>query len=122
MIQIKTQQEIQIMHEGGKILASILKELTKAVKPGITTKDLDKLARELVFKFEAKPAFLNYRGYPAVLCTSVNEGIVHGLPSERKLQKGDLVKLDMGVLWKGFYTDSAVTILVGSGLSLEDRK
>ncbi|OGM95942.1 MAG: type I methionyl aminopeptidase [Candidatus Yanofskybacteria bacterium RIFCSPHIGHO2_02_FULL_38_22b] len=118
MIQIKTQQEIQTMHEGGRILAQIIKELAKAVKPGVATKDLDKLARELVFKFGAEPAFLNYNGYPAALCTSINDEIVHGVPSSRKLEKGDLLKLDMGVLWKGFYTDSAVTVLVGSGLSL----
>lgn len=109
------------MAEGGKILAKILKDLTKAVKPGITTKDLDKLARELVFKFGAKPAFLNYNGYPATLCTSLNDEIVHGVPSAGKLQKGDLLKLDMGVLYKGFYTDSAVTVLVGSGLTFDKK-
>lgn len=119
------------MAEGGKILASILKEITKAVKPGITTQDLDKLARELVFKpspfekglgkFGAKPAFLNYNGFPATLCTSLNDEIVHGVPSDRRLKKGDLLKLDMGILYKGFYTDSAVTVLVGSGLSLDKK-
>ena len=118
MIKIKSEKEIEIMIEGGKILAKILKELVKAVKPGITTQDLDKLARELVFKFGTKPAFLNYNGYPTVLCTSINDEIVHGVPSERKLEKGDLLKLDMGVLYKGFHTDSAVTVLVGGGLSL----
>lgn len=106
------------MREGGNILAKILKKLTKAVKPGVTTKYLDKLAEELVFKFGARSSFLNYNGYPAVLCTSINNEIVHGVPSDRKLQKGDLLKLDMGVLWKGFHTDSAVTVLVGGGLSL----
>ena len=116
MIQIKTKKETEIMAEGGKILANILKDLTKAVKPGITTQDLDKLARELVFKFGAKSAFLNYNGYPATLCTSLNDEIVHGVPSNRRLVKGDLLKLDMGVLHKGFYTDSAVTVLVGGGL------
>lgn len=121
MIKIKTSEEIVIMREGGKILAEVLKGLTKAVKPGITTQDLDKLARELVFKFEAKPAFLNYNGYPAVLCTSVNDEIVHGLPSDRKLVKGDLLKLDMGVIHKGFYSDSAVTLLVGGGLTLDKK-
>lgn len=121
MINIKTQKEIEIMAEGGKILASILKGLTKAVKPGITTQDLDKLARELVFKFGAKPAFLNYNGYPATLCTSINDEIVHGVPSDRKLERGDLLKLDMGVLYKGFYTDSAVTVLIGGGLSLDKK-
>lgn len=121
MIKIKTSEEIGIMREGGKILAEVLKGLTKAVKPGITTQDLDKLAGELVFKFKAKPAFLNYNGYPAVLCTSVNDEIVHGLPSDRKLVKGDLLKLDMGVIHKGFYSDSAVTVLVGGGLTLDKK-
>lgn len=120
-IRIKTEAEIKIMIEGGKILASILKDLTKAAKSGITTKDLDKLARELVFKFWAKPAFLNYNGYPATLCTSLNDEIVHGVPSDRRLKKGDLLKLDMGVLYKGFYTDSAVTVLIGSGLSFDKK-
>jgi len=121
MIFLKTEKEIQIMREGGKILASILKDLAKAVKPGINTKELDKLAQELVFRFGARSSFLNYNGYPAVLCTSVNNEIVHGVPSERKLQKGDLLKLDMGVRHKGFHSDSAVTVLVGGGLLL-DRK
>lgn len=121
MINIKTQKEIEIMQEGGKILAKILKELAKTVKSGITTQDLDKLAGELVFEFGAKPAFLNYNGFPAALCTSLNDEIVHGVPSARKLQKGDLLKLDMGVLYKGFYTDSAVTVLVGERDSLVDK-
>jgi methionyl aminopeptidase len=111
-MKIKTEKEIQIMKEGGAILAKILKELSAAVKPGISTEELDKLASELVFKYGAKPAFLNYNGFPAVLCTSVNEGIVHGLPSVRKLKEGDVLKLDMGVLYKGYNTDSAVTVLV----------
>ncbi|OGN08415.1 MAG: type I methionyl aminopeptidase, partial [Candidatus Yanofskybacteria bacterium RIFCSPHIGHO2_02_FULL_39_10] len=114
MINIKTEKEIAIMKEGGAILAKILKELSNVVRPGIVTQDLDKLANELVFKFGAKPAFLNYHGYPATLCISINEGIVHGLPSDRKLKEGDVLKLDMGVIYKGFYTDSAVTILVSN--------
>src|SRR3989344_5082962 len=114
MIKTKSQKEIEMMHEGGKILAKILKELSVAVEPGITTKELDKLAGELVFKFGIKPAFLNYGGFPAVLCTSVNEEIVHGVPSDRKLKEGDVLKLDMGVFYKGFHTDSAVTVLVGN--------
>jgi len=129
MIQKKTPKEIEIIAEGGKILSKILKELAKVVKPGITTKDLDKLARELVFKprpfskergkFGARPSFLNYDGYPSVLCTSVNDQIVHGVPSVRKLEKGDLLKLDMGVLYKGFHTDSAITVLVGNKLDFD---
>ena len=113
MIQVKTYKEIEIMKEGGKILAEILMELSGAVKPGITTNDLEKLARELVLSYGVKPSFLGYNGYPAALCTSVNDEIVHGVPSDRILKNGDLLKLDMGVLHKGFHTDSAVTVVVG---------
>jgi methionyl aminopeptidase len=121
MIKIKTKEEIQIMHEGGKILAKILKELTKAVKPGIITEDLDKLAKELIFKFGTRPSFLNFNGYPSVLCTSINDEIVHGVPSERKLEKGDLLKLDMGIIYKDFHTDSAVTVIVGNSFALDKK-
>lgn len=121
MINLKSDKEIQTMREGGKILASILKELTKAVKPGIPTQDLDKLAQELVFKFGVKPAFLNYNDFPASLCVSVNDGIVHGLPSERTIKKGDLLKLDMGIIYKGFYLDSAITVLAGGWISLDKK-
>lgn len=115
MIKIKTQKEIEIMKEGGKILAEILKKLSDAVKPGITTNDLEELTRELVLYFGVKPSFLGFDGYPAALCTSVNDEIVHGVPSDRVLKDGDLLKLDMGVLHKGFHTDSAVTVVVGKG-------
>jgi methionyl aminopeptidase len=121
MIKIKTKEDIEIMHEGGKILAKILDQLKKNVRSGIATQELDKLAHELVLKFGAKPAFLNYKGFPATICISVNEEIVHGVPSERKLKKGDVLKLDMGVIFEDFYTDSAVTVLVGGGVSLDKK-
>ncbi len=111
-ISIKTEQEIKTMHEGGKILAEILKKLSEAVRPGMTTNYLDELARELVLLYGAKPSCLGYNGYPAALCTSVNDEIVHAVPSGRVLKEGDLLKLDMGVLHKGFHTDSALTLLV----------
>ena len=101
------------MVEGGKILAEILRKLAETVKPGITTNDLEKLARELVLSHGVKSSFLGYDGYPAVLCTSINDEIVHGVPSDRVLKDGDVLKLDMGVLHRGFHTDSAVTVLVG---------
>jgi len=121
MITIKTSEEIKIMAEGGKILAKIMKELEKQVKPGITTKELDRLAESLVFKFGAKCSFKNYTGsgknwdpYPACLCTSINEEIVHALPSERVLKEGDTLCLDFGVFCnKGFHTDMAITVPVG---------
>lgn len=99
MITIKTLEEIKIMRQGGEILAKILNEVAKAIKPGITTKELDKLASELIFLSGAKPAFLGYEGFPAALCTSVNEEIVHALPSKRKLEEGDIIGLDLGILY-----------------------
>src|SRR3989344_661674 len=113
MIKIKTKENVAIMKEGGKILAKILRKLAEEVKPGITTNHLEKLARDVVLYYGVKPSFLGYDGYPAALCTSVNDEIVHGMPSDRVLKDGDVLKLDMGVLHKGFHTDSAVTVIVG---------
>lgn len=114
MIPIKTPEEIEIMTQGGKILAKIIRELKSRVEPEITTQELDKLAQELIFNFGAKPAFLNYRGFPATLCTSVNEQIVHAIPSDRKLADGDILSLDLGILYKEFNVDMAVTVVIGS--------
>src|SRR3989338_2447581 len=113
MINLKTPEEIKIMSEGGKILAEILNKISESVKVGITTNDLEKLARELVSSFGVESSFLGFEGYPAMLCTSVNDEVVHGLPSDRILKEGDVLKIDMGVLHKGFHTDSAITVLVG---------
>jgi len=121
MITIKTPQEIEIMAEDGKILAKIMKELEKNVKPGITTKELDRLAESLILKSGGKCSFKGYlskdgetvRPYPACLCTSVNEEIVHAVPSERILKEGDIISLDSGILYKGFHTDMAITVGVG---------
>ncbi|MEK7519460.1 MAG: type I methionyl aminopeptidase, partial [Patescibacteria group bacterium] len=121
MISIKTSAEIEIMAEGGKILAQIMKELEKMVQPGIKTRDLDKVAKDLVFKFGAKPSFLGYQDFPAVLCVSVNEEIVHGVPSDRILKQGDIISLDLGIFYKGFHTDMAVTVPVGT-ISKEAQK
>ena len=101
------------MKEGGRILAAILKKLAAATMPGVTTAELAALANDLCRQNRVKPAFLGFRGYPAALCTSVNNIIVHGIPSNTPLADGDIVGLDMGVLYKGFYTDSAVTVAVG---------
>ena len=113
MITIKTPEEIQIMAEGGKILATVLKEIEKMVKPGIATIELDRAAEALILKHGARPAFKGYEGFPYSLCASVNEVIVHGLPSERILKEGDIIGLDLGVLYKGYNTDMAVTVSVG---------
>lgn len=112
MVHLKSPQEIEIMREGGKILAEILKKLSEAIKPGITTKDLDKLARELVLFYKVKPAFLGYGGYPAAVCTSVNDEVVHCVPSERELKKGEIINLDMGIVYQEFNTDAAIAVPV----------
>lgn len=121
MAKLKTNEEIKIMHEGGLILSSVLRRLQGAVKSGITTKYLDVLAQELILEAGARSSFLNYRGYPSVLCTSINHEIVHGLPSDLELKRGDLLKLDMGVMHKGFHTDSATTVIVGGVISLDKK-
>ncbi len=118
MISIKTPEEIEIMTEGGRILAGIMKELAKKVQPGITTKELDKVAEDLVLKYNGECSFKGYRGqtekpYPTCLCTSINEEIVHAVPSDRLLKEGDIVSLDLGLEFKGFHTDMAMTIAVG---------
>lgn len=113
MTKTKTEKEIKIMKEGGEVLAKILRRLSDEVKPGITTNHLEKLARELVLSYGVEPSFLGFEGFPAVLCTSVNEEIVHGVPSDKVLNLGDVLKLDMGIYHNGFHSDSAVTVLVG---------
>jgi len=113
MVNIKTEKEITLMHEGGRILHAILSDLQGFAKAGITTEEIDVRARELIKQNNVTPSFLGYRGYPAVICTSINEELVHSIPSKRKLKDGDLLKLDFGVVHGGFHTDSAVTILIG---------
>ncbi len=112
MIHIKSPEEIEIMRRGGKILAEIIKKLSEAVVPGIATKDLDKLASELVFSYGTKPAFLGYGGFPATVCISVNDEVVHGVPSARVLKQGDIIGIDMGIIYQGLNLDSAVTVPV----------
>ena len=121
MVSLKTQEEIKIIAEGGRILASVLKELEKMVKPGVTTIELDRAAEALILSAGAKPAFKGYAGFPYALCASINENIVHGYPSSKALKEGDLIKLDLGVLYKGYNTDSAITVPVGD-VSFEARR
>ncbi|MDQ3266138.1 MAG: type I methionyl aminopeptidase [Myxococcota bacterium] len=113
-IESKTEAELAVMRQAGRIVAEILDELEKSVAPGVTTWDLDQLAERLIAQKGAKPAFKGYNGFPAVLCASVNEEVVHGIPSrKKKLQEGDLMKLDFGVKYQGFFGDSARTVAVG---------
>jgi len=113
MISIKTKEEIGIMREGGKILAKIMQELEKKVKPGITTKELDRLSESLILKSRGKCSFKGYDDYPCCLCVSVNEEVVHAVPSNRILKEGDIASLDLGLYYKGFHTDMALTVPVG---------
>ncbi len=114
MISIKTPQEIEIMAKAGKILAKIMRELKDKVEPGLTTNQLDKLAQELIFKYGVKSAFKGYKGFPAVLCASLNEQIVHAIPLDRELKQGDILSLDLGIIYKGFYSDMAFTVPIGA--------
>jgi len=121
MIKIKTEKEIAIIAEGGKILAQALYEVEKMVKPGITTLELDRAAEALILSAGAKPAFKGYDGFPFSLCTSINEEIVHGIPSGRILKEGDIISLDLGVLYRDFHSDMAITVSVGK-VSFEAKR
>ncbi|MCH2695310.1 MAG: type I methionyl aminopeptidase [Acidobacteriia bacterium] len=113
MIHLKSANEIEILRECNQIVAVILNTLKKHCQPGITTLELDKIAEDLTFKYKAKAAFKGYKGFPGTLCTSVNEEVVHGIPSNRVLKDGDVVSIDYGVFHRDFYGDAAVTIPVG---------
>jgi methionyl aminopeptidase len=114
MIPIKTSQEIEKMRRGGHILFLILNELEGMVKPGLATIGLDEAAEAAMSKFKAISAFKGYRGYPANICVSVNEEVVHGIPGPRRLRDGDIVSIDIGIKLDGFYSDMAKTFAVGS--------
>jgi methionyl aminopeptidase len=117
---IKTPEEIEVMAEGGRRLGEVLRALVAATREGITTKKLDRMAYELIHKAGAKPAFLHYRpggadkAYPYTLCASVNAVVVHGQPSDYALRDGDVLKLDLGLIYKGWYLDAARTVGVGT--------
>lgn len=113
MIPLKSDEEMQMLSVSGKILAKIMKKLEECVKPGITTREIDSLAEGLIIKENAIPAFKGYKGFPASICTSVNEEIVHGIPGKRKLIEGDILSLDLGINYKGYFSDAAVTLPVG---------
>ncbi len=113
MISVKSAQELEVMRRAGAILARVLRQLRAAVKAGITTADIDILAQELIAGEGVRAAFKGYRGYPATVCASVNEEIVHGIPGARTLQEGDILSLDVGIEYGGFFSDAAVTIPVG---------
>jgi methionyl aminopeptidase len=114
MIILKSKSEIEKMRVAGRIVAEALQELVRAVRPGVSTLELDALAERAIRARGAVPAFKGYRGFPKTLCVSINEQVVHGIPSKRRLKEGDIVGVDLGAKWDGYYGDAAVTIPVGS--------
>ena len=113
MIPLKSEKDLKALRDSGKILAKVLERLGEIIKPGLTTKEIDKLAEEMILKEGAVCAFKGYKGFPAAVCTSINEEIVHGIPGDRRLREGDIISLDLGVNFKGYFSDAAVTLPVG---------
>lgn len=121
-ITVKSAREIELMKEAGRILEIVHNELEKALHPGMSTKDIDKLGEEIIRSYHCIPSFLDYNGYPASICVSVNEEVVHGIPSkDRIIKDGDIVSLDAGVIYKGYHSDAARTHGIGE-ISEEAKK
>lgn len=114
MISIKSTSEIEKMRAAGKILSGTFKELEKHIQPGITTKELDKIAYDYILSQGAKPSFLNYGGFPGSICASLNDVVIHGIPDNTKIKDGDILSLDIGVLLNGYHSDAARTYPVGN--------
>ncbi len=121
MIKIKTDKEIELLRIAGEITKNTLLEVEKYVKPGVTTKELDKIAYNFIKKNNATPSFLHYGGFPATICASVNEIVVHGFPDDRPLKEGDILSVDVGANYNGYHGDSARTFAVGK-ISAEKQK
>ena len=113
MIPLKSQKELQMLRRSGRILSLVMRKVSLIVRPGITTLDIDRLSEELILKENAIPAFKGYKGFPATACVSVNEEIVHGIPGPRVLLEGDIVSIDLGVNYQGYFSDAAITLPVG---------
>jgi len=113
MIVLKTEREISYMRDAGKIVGQTLQELKKAVVPGVTTLELDRIAEQYIRRSGAVPAFKGYGGFPANICTSINEQVVHGIPSSRQLKNGDIISIDVGAKLNRYYGDAAISVPVG---------
>jgi methionyl aminopeptidase len=121
MIPLKSKQDLEMIGESGKILAKIMQKLREFIRAGISTQEIDQLTEELVCKENAIPAFKGYKGFPANICTSINEEIVHGIPGERRLENGDIISLDLGINYKGYFSDAAITLAIG-GIETKTKK
>ena len=113
MISIKSEQEIELMKKSGEITYGALCALKDFIKPGVTTKDIDKFVYDYIVSHDATPSFLGYEGFPATACVSINDMVVHGIPDNTKLKNGDIVSVDVGSIYKGYHSDSAYTYIVG---------
>ena len=113
MVTLKSRRELEIMRDAGRIVAEVLELLRSHCVSGVRTRDLDRIAEEETLKRSARPAFKGYRGYPASLCASVNQEVVHGIPGSRELKQGDIIGLDFGVIYKGYHGDASVTLPIG---------
>ncbi len=121
-VSIKSAKEIELMREAGRLLSITHEELGKAIKPGISTYEIDRLGEEIIRSYGCIPNFLHYNGYPASICTSVNDEVVHGIPSKNRiLKEGDIISLDAGLIYKGYHSDAARTHAVGE-VSAEARR
>jgi methionyl aminopeptidase len=122
VILFKSPAEIERMRRAGRITAATIERLLPEVKPGVTTAKLDAVAEQFMRREGATPSFKGYRGFPASICTSINQEVVHGIPGKRRLQEGDLLSLDVGAVWEGYHGDSAVSVFVGEPPSDEAEK
>lgn len=121
-VTIKSAHEIELMREAGRILAVVHDEMAKIIRPGISTMDINRKGEEIIRSFDCIPSFLNYNGYPASICISVNDEVVHGIPSKKRiLKEGDIVSLDAGVIYEGYHSDAARTHAVGE-ISEDNRR
>jgi len=121
MIAIRTEQEINLMRQANRVVAEVLEMLARMVVPGVTTAELDRAAESLIRERGARPAFKGYRGFPATICVSIDDQVVHGIPGKRCLREGEIVSLDVGTVWEGYYGDAAVTVPCGT-VSEEKRR
>ena len=121
MIELKTRNELEHMRAAGRVVAELLKHLSAVVRPGVKTRELDQEAMAFLEQRKARPAFLGYRGFPASICVSINEEVVHGIPGERRVAAGDIVSLDAGAIVNGFFADAATTVIVGGAPALTER-
>lgn len=121
MITIKSHKEVAYMREAGKIVSGTFDVLRKAIRPGITTKELDRIACDFIKSHDATPSFLGYEGFPGSICASINDQVIHGIPDRTKLKEGDIISIDIGACYKGYHGDSAKTFPVGK-ISEEAKK